>query len=173
MGANVIRRSNVDWLSRLVVESAVGLQSFLRKRGCDDPADLAQEVYLRLLRSSDAKEIRNPEAYLFAVAQNLLRERAVARRREGTPVPVDTLEMIPQGAAQSSVQSEHERAELFARINRALDQIPPKSRAVVLLHYRDGLSYVEVGERLGISVHMVKKHVVKVLSHLRETVAER
>jgi len=37
-----------------------------------DAADLAHEVYLRILRVSDPDMIRNPEAYLVAVAGNLL-----------------------------------------------------------------------------------------------------
>lgn len=167
------RRGNVDWLSRLVSERGVGLSSFLRRRGCDEPADLTQEVYLRLLRSSEPQEIRNPEAYLFAVAQNLLKERAVARRREGTSVPVDALDASWEGASVSSVQSDHEREELIAKINKAVDDLPQKTRAIIFLHYRDGMSYAEVAEQLGISVHAVKKHVVKALSHLRERVAEK
>ncbi len=167
------RRSNVDWLSRIVSERSVGLVSYLRRRGRDEPADLAQEVYLRLLRSTDSQEIKNPEAYLFTVARNLLKERAIARRREGTSVSVDMLDSSPEGATSATVQGEHERTELIANINNAIDELSPKSRAVVILHYRDGMSYSEVAEKLGISVHAVKKHVVKALSHLRETVAEK
>ncbi len=167
------RRSNVDWLSRIVSERSVGLVSYLRRRSCDEPADLAQEVYLRLLRSTDSQEIKNPEAYLFTVAQNLLKERAIARRREGTSVSVDMLDSSPEGATFATVQGEHERTELIAKINKAIDELSPKSRAVVILHYRDGMSYSEVAQKLGISVHAVKKHVVKALSHLRETVAEK
>jgi RNA polymerase sigma-70 factor (ECF subfamily) len=130
-------------------------------------------VYLRLLRSTDSQEIENPEAYLFTVARNLLKERAITRRREGTSVSVDMLDSSPEGATSATVQGEYERTELFAYINKAIDELSPKSRAVVILHYRDGMSYSEVAEKLGISVHAVKKHVVKALSHFRETVAEK
>ena len=167
------RRSNVDWLSRIVSDRSVGLVSYLRRRGRDEPADLAQEVYLRLLRSTDSQEIENPEAYLFTVARNLLKERAITRRREGTSVSVDMLDSSPEGATSATVQGEYERTELIANINKAIDELSPKSRAVVILHYRDGMSYSEVAEKLGISVHAVKKHVVKALSHFRETVAEK
>jgi RNA polymerase sigma-70 factor (ECF subfamily) len=130
-------------------------------------------VYLRLLRSPDSQEIKNPEAYLFTVARNLLTERAITRRREGTSVSVDMLDSSPEGATSATVQGEYERTELIANINKAIDELSPKSRAVVILHYRDGMSYSEVAEKLGISVHAVKKHVVKALSHFRETVAEK
>jgi RNA polymerase sigma-70 factor (ECF subfamily) len=130
-------------------------------------------VYLRLLRSTDSQEIKNPEAYLFTVARNLLKERAIARRREGTSVSVDMLDSSPEGATSATVHGEYERTELIANINKAIDELSPKSRAVVILHYRDGMSYSEVAEKLGISVHAVKKHVVKALSHFRETVAEK
>jgi DNA-directed RNA polymerase specialized sigma24 family protein len=48
-----------------------------RVRRRSDAEELAQEVYLRLLRVADADALRNPEAYLYAIAANLLKEHAV------------------------------------------------------------------------------------------------
>ncbi|TGQ74193.1 RNA polymerase subunit sigma, partial [Mesorhizobium sp. M8A.F.Ca.ET.207.01.1.1] len=59
------------------------LRGFFLRRGSarEDAEDLAQEVYLRLLRSTGehADAVENPEAYLFTVAANLAREHARAR----------------------------------------------------------------------------------------------
>ena len=58
------------------------LRGFFLRRGSasEDAEDLAQEVYLRLLRSTgeDADAVENPEAYLFTVAAN---RRASMRAR--------------------------------------------------------------------------------------------
>jgi len=48
-----------------------------------------------------------------------------------------------------------------------IERLPAKSRAVLLMQYRDDLSYREIAERLKVSTHMVKKHVVKALALCR------
>src|SRR5271168_3636587 len=70
------------------------LQAFFyrRLRNKADAADLVQEVYLRMLRVSDPEAIHNPEAYLFTVAANLLKENAVADRRQAQEVAVEAPE---------------------------------------------------------------------------------
>ena len=67
------------------------LQAFFyrRLRTKSDAADLVQEVYLRMLRVKDADSILNPEAYLFTVAGNLLKENAAADRRQAQAADVE------------------------------------------------------------------------------------
>ena len=53
-------------VERLFTEHGAGLQTFFRRRirSKADAADLAQEVYVRMLRISDQEVIRNPVYYL-------------------------------------------------------------------------------------------------------------
>ena len=62
-------------VERLFTEHGAGLQTFFRRRirGKADAADLAQEVYVRMLRISDQEAIRNPVHYLYTVANNLVK----------------------------------------------------------------------------------------------------
>jgi len=62
-------------VERLFTEHRAGLQSFFRRRirSKSDAPDLAQEVYLRMLRISDQEAIRNPVHYLYTVANNLVK----------------------------------------------------------------------------------------------------
>ena len=69
--------------------SALRAYFFRRVRRGVDAAELAQEVYLRLLRIPDVATIRNPEAYLYTVAGNLLREQALQQRRDAAAVDID------------------------------------------------------------------------------------
>src|SRR3974377_2382692 len=64
------------------------LQAFFyrRLRTKSDAIDLVQEVYLRMLRVSDTGAIRNPEAYLFTAARNLLQENAALDRHQAKSV---------------------------------------------------------------------------------------
>ena len=79
------------------------LRKFLRSRGAIRAADLddvAQEVFLRLMRYERVELIENPQAYLYKMASNVAAEWAIrarnatdrargpltpARRARGTP----------------------------------------------------------------------------------------
>ncbi|MBL8268536.1 sigma factor, partial [Steroidobacter sp.] len=60
-----------------------GLHRFLlrRLRSKDTAEDLAQEVFLRLLRIANRTLIQRPEAYVFQVAYNALSELKLRERR--------------------------------------------------------------------------------------------
>src|ERR1700687_2768972 len=90
-------------IERLFAEHRGGLQAFFRRRirGKADAPDLAQEVYLRMLRISDQEAIRNPVLYLYTVANNLVKEHAVLDRRWASDIDIDEvtaheqLEILP------------------------------------------------------------------------------
>ena len=68
------------------------LRRFLsaRLRNATDIPDLAQEIYLRLLRIKDHEAIRNPQAYLFTVAMHVLHQHALQHSARAHPMdPLD------------------------------------------------------------------------------------
>ena len=165
-----VRKSLVE---RLFAEQRGALQAFFYRRArCrPDAKDLAQEVYLRMLRIPDLDLIRNPEAYLFTVASNLAKEHAVNERRHGTSVDVDDADVQEQLTELPSFGSQIDAAQRVARLHEVLGQLSPKCHAAVVLQYRHGLSYADIGERLGISTHMVKKYLGQALGHCRRRMA--
>lgn len=158
----------------MFAEQAPVLRGFFVRRGANDEAeDLVQETYLRLLRAhqTQGEAIGNPEAYLFTVALNLAREQAVRRQR---PVhSIDEVEhMTALLAAEESVEDATERAQRRRRLQTLLGTLPERTRAVLVMQYRDGLSYKQIAQRMGVSPHMVKKHVVRGLSMCRQALTE-
>jgi DNA-directed RNA polymerase specialized sigma24 family protein len=87
------------------------LQAFFyrRQRTKSDAADLVQEVYVHMLRVSEPEAIRNPEPYLFTVAANLLKENAVADRRQAQEIAVDTAESRSKGAPAPAADTDANR----------------------------------------------------------------
>lgn len=152
--------------------SALG--GFIQRRIPDpwDAEDLVQEVYWRLLRLEDGDRapIHDVKAYLYTVATHLLRERAVLYRRARRNVDIQDvlLELVaPEGSAHDAV----ERQLRMVRLAEVIERLPPKCRAVLVMQYREEMSYAEIAERLGVSVHMVKKHVVRALELCRRGLA--
>jgi RNA polymerase sigma factor (sigma-70 family) len=160
-------------VERLFADHRGGLQTFFlrRIRAKADAADLAQEVYLRMLRISDQDAIRNPVHYLYTVANNLVKENAVLERRQASGIDIDEappherLETLPE------FDGELDTKQRVTRLGIVLKQLSPKCRAAVELRFTQGLSFREVAMHLGVSPQMAKKYVAQGLSHCRRRMA--
>ena len=159
-------------VARLFAEHGGALQAFFRRRirGKADAPDLAQEVYLRMLRIRDPEAIRNPVLYLFTVANNLVKENALLEHRRSNSVDVDQTEH-EQLAMLPSFEGERDLEQRAARLRAVLKQLPAKCQAAVVLRFTHGLSYAEAAERLGVSPQMARKYVMQALSHCRRRMA--
>jgi RNA polymerase sigma factor (sigma-70 family) len=149
------------------------LQAFFyrRLRTKADAADLVQEVYLRMLRVSDPASIHNPEAYLFTVAANLLKENAVADRRPAQEVTVEAAEATPALTLVPGFEAGVDTPLRVARLRAVIEELPLKCSAAVILQYRDGLSHQDIAAKLEVSPRMVKRYLAQALSHCRRRMA--
>lgn len=151
------------------------LRGFFLRRGshADDAEDLAQEVYLRLLRRSgdDAEAIANPEGYLFAVAANLAREHA---RTQSARPPLDDVDLLAEVLkSEEDIEGEFEQVQRWSDIRGAIARLPATTRRVMELHYREGVECLQISAQLDVSVHMVRKHIGKGLEACRQALGTR
>jgi RNA polymerase sigma-70 factor (ECF subfamily) len=138
-----------------------------------DAADATQEVYVRVVRSVLA--FRGEAAFgtwLHRVTVNVcltaLRKRGDTRAR-GQSAGAQELEVdLPDPAADPA--SHAEAADLATRAARALAQLPPDAREVVVLRDVQGLSTKEAATVLGISEGAVKVRLHRAHARLRELV---
>lgn len=137
-----------------------------RVRRRSDAEELAQEVYLRLLRVADADALRNPEAYLYAIAANLLKEHAVQQSIGRNGVSLEDAG-FPELSEVVSYPDLVDKAQRTERLREVLQQLPAKCQAAVVMRHWHGLSYEEIAQKLDISVNMVKKYLVHALAHCR------
>jgi RNA polymerase sigma factor (sigma-70 family) len=160
-------------VSRLFAQHGGALQAFLyrRVRTHPDAAELAQEVYLRMLRIADMETIRNPEAYLYTVASNLAKEHARRTRMDSEALDVDDPVVQEQLAELPALAAELDTELRIKRLREVLQQLPPKCHAAVVMQYWHGLRYEEIAQQLGVSTHMVKKYLSQALMHGRRRMA--
>jgi RNA polymerase sigma factor (sigma-70 family) len=160
-------------VERLFGEHGGALQAFLyrRVRNRPDAAELAQEVYVRMLRVPDMTTVRNPEAYLYAVASNLAKEHAQRRPHDSAVLNIDDPVVQEQLAELPAFGGQLDRERRVRRLREVLDQLSPKCRAAVVLQYWHGLSYEEIAQRLGVSTNMVNKYLSHALMHCRRRMA--
>jgi RNA polymerase sigma factor (sigma-70 family) len=160
-------------VERLFAQQAGALRAFFYRRTLSQPeaAELAQEVYARMLRIPDIESIRSPEAYLFTVASNLMREHAVQERRLSNTVDVDDPAVQGQLAELPAFGGQIDAEQRTKRLREVLRELSPKCQAAVVLQYWHGLSYEEIAQRLGVSTNMVKKYLSQALVHCRRRMA--
>ena len=89
--------------------------------------------------------------------------------KQRTPLGSDGLEdIIERFATPCDAAAGIDRELRRRRLSEIIGRLSPKCRAVLVMHYRDELGYREIGEQLSISVHMVKKYIVKGLATSRQ-----
>lgn len=143
------------------------LRRYFRKRvPVDHVDDLVQEVFLNMQARRAGSSIENLEGYLFAVAANvLIRYRSAARRT--TPVPFDS---DPDETGPSDSLSPERLLlgnEALRRAIAVLEDLPMRTRDILLLHRFEEMTYAEIARRLGISVSAVEKHIMAALRRLK------
>lgn len=101
----------------------------------------------------------SPERYVKAAMANLAVSQA--RRKRLPEVSMDAAEIVP--ATSSSTEEYAVRDELW----RALAELPPRMRAVVVLRWVEDLSEAQTAHALGCSVGTVKSQSSRALARLR------
>lgn len=137
-----------------------------RVRRREDVDDLAQEVWLRLLKVSDDVIVEKPLAYVYGIASHVLADHMFSLKHDRIDWSEDVDERMDAPACILP-DDLADRLNLQQQIDAALAQLPPTHAAVLLLHKRDGLSYEEVAEKLGLSFHTVAKYVTVSKTMLR------
>jgi RNA polymerase sigma factor (sigma-70 family) len=160
-------------VERLFAAHRGALQAFFyrRVRQRADATDLAQEVYLRMLRIKDISAIRDSEAYLYSVASNLAKEHFGSDRRRGISVDVEDPTIQEQLAERPKFDGEILSDQQVQRLRAVLRGLPPKCHAAVVLQYVQGLSHQQIAERLQVSPRMVKQYVAQALVLCRRRMA--
>lgn len=146
------------------------LRRFLsqRLRNVADAPDLAQEVFLRLMRVEHHETIRSPEAYLFTVASHVLHQHTL--RQSMSPVTVDISELFSE-LQLTSTDDPAASVDVEQRIEHlrfSLAQLPPKISTTLMLHRFAGFSIEEIGQQLGVSRPTAKKYLARALTHCRD-----
>lgn len=141
----------------------------LRSRLGDSPdlPDLAQEVFLRLLRIGRPELIRDPQAYVYRVALNVAQEWRLraAQSKDHTSDGLDALESADE--PEESTVSDERRGI----VRRAVEDLPAATRSALLLHVHRDMTYEQVAEHMGVSRRAVKRYLANGYAALRIALA--
>jgi RNA polymerase sigma factor (sigma-70 family) len=130
-----------------------------------DVDDVAQEVFLRLMRYERAELVEHPQAYLHKIASNVAAEwlmRAAGRTRRDARWSAGD----PEGA--DSPEAMLLRAQSEEHVARALMRLQPRQREVLKLHFAEDLGHAAIAERTGQSLRSVRRHFARGYKKLRQ-----
>ena len=138
----------------------------------EDARDVVQDAYLRAWKGiGKFRGDAQLSTWLYRITANCASTHLSRRRRTRTEPLLPGLEPAdarheaqPEAMAETSMD--------LARIAAAVDELPPKLRAVVVLRDVYGLPHDAIAEELGISVSAAKVRLHRARKRLRDAVFE-
>lgn len=158
-----------DWFSKWHKP----IRSWLRNRASVPPgdvADLASEVFLRVLRYSDSIEVENQQGYLFRIAANVANEWR-ERSRNCKPHDSDWLDGLEVDTEFEPVAI-HEAADQKRKVEAAYARLPPRQRHILLLHLNEELTYKQIAARERLTYRIVLRDLTRAYAQLRTDLRE-
>jgi RNA polymerase sigma factor (sigma-70 family) len=128
-----------------------------------DIDDIAQEVFLRLLRYDRAGKISDPRAYLFKIAGNVASEWSMRARQR---LPHESI-WLDDLTDETDIAEEMERTERNSQLYSALGSLPTRAREILRLHFGEALTHEAIAARLGVTRRVVKRDIVRAYASLR------
>ena len=143
----------------------------------DDAAEVAQETFIRVLRSLASYDPERPfRSWIFKIASNLSLD--AIRRRKRRPVSFEdlseedgpTIEPADPGPGPDEGMRLEWAAERFEAL---VTELPEHYRAILHLRYREEMPYEEIAETMGIPLGTVKVRLHRAHEFLRRRLNAR
>jgi RNA polymerase sigma-70 factor (ECF subfamily) len=151
------------------LDAAYTLARYLT-RNAHDAEDIVQDACLRALKYFDSfrgEGESSARAWLLTIVRNTAYSRKGRRRVEAATTEFD------EAQHSSAVAEEHPEGALLQEdaketLGRALEQLAPEFREVIVLRELEGLSYKEISEVAGVPVGTVMSRLSRARTRLQE-----
>jgi RNA polymerase sigma factor (sigma-70 family) len=108
-------------------------------------------------------DVRSPQSYLLRVASHVVSEWRDRQPPEEMFEPVDE-EFLPD---ERNPEFELEAEVSHTRLDRALGEIAPMTRAVLILKFRENRQCKEIAAQLELTDRQVRRHLTRGFEQLR------
>jgi len=124
--------------------------------------DVVHDIFAHLLRNSQDLREDTAESYLLTSVRNrclnVIRSRQIQERVEHLYLlDLDTT-ITPTRRLEEELEALYKGIDLLE---------PPVCRDIIMQHFRDGITFKEIANRLGVSETTVYKHLRRALNQLR------
>jgi len=163
---------SIDHLSELLYRIAKGDQAAFRevyaayyRRLCQFASaivktrevaeEIVEDVFVRIWQQRERlPAVHNLRVYLYTATKNTALNYLARKAKENITEPFDHIHIELNGSAINPEQILI-TAEMYKKIQRAVDALPPRCKMIFKLVREDGLRYKEVSEILNIAVNTI------------------
>lgn len=166
-----------------LIEAPVYRLAFSMLRHKQDAEDAAQEVLIKLWRTLPDYRFECPLLiYVLKMTRTTVLDlqRKLSRRREhevSLTVEDEDGERVVMDVADTSVDAnpaEHlTRAERIAEVRRAMEDLPPAERDIIMLKDIQGLSYAQIADLLSVEEGTVGSRLSRARKNLEKILKTR
>lgn len=157
-----------EYVSGLYTRYRLRLNRSLRKliRNEEDIADVVQDTFVRINGLDYPPKMDLPYTYLYRIAVNLIRDRGRAMKVRDAYKKITAMDDM-NGVEYLSPEHHAVGRERLRNLSQMIDDLPPRSREVFMLHKMQNLSHREIAEKLDISLSAVEKNIMRVTAKIR------
>ena len=161
------QKADLDVLFRLYSRE-LNSYAYRRLKDREAAADIVQDGFLRFMIWSRERQLaphpNGPRFFLWRIVGNLTIDLVRRNRILGALISLDD---IANSVADPYPTADRclEARQQYLLLKSALDELPERHRAALLLNRIEGLTHAEIGIRLGVSASMVSKYIMAVLEH--------
>ncbi|MEM9160065.1 MAG: RNA polymerase sigma factor [Verrucomicrobiota bacterium] len=157
------------WFDREIMAFDEKLRAYLSQSESEpaDVEDIMQESYRRIIELKRSREIRSPKSLLFTIAKNVSNDRLRKKYRDNA-ISVGEFDHISDLESGEDALEKIEKEDKVAVLEAALNSLPKRCRAVMILRTYENLSYKQIADRLGISVATVETQLARGLKKCKK-----
>ena len=136
--------------------------------------DLEQEVYIKVWKNSNNyKECGSFKSWISTIAKNISKDylKSANRKRD---INSTSDEQIVNKISDTKANPEQNVIRTFRkkRIKKAIDNLKPKFKEIIIMYEINGLSYDEISKKLNIPIGTVKSRLYNAKKILAEDLAD-
>ena len=117
--------------------------------------EIVEDVFVRIWQQKETlPAIRNLRVYLYTATKNTSLNYLSKKARESIAEPFDHIH-IELGGSDITPEQILITAEMYQKVQKAVEALPPRCKMIFKLVREDGLRYKEIAEILNISVNTI------------------
>lgn len=146
-------------------------------RNREDALDITQEVFLRAHRGIERwRPVRGFKHWLYRIATNMTIDVLRKRQRRAAVIVESEDFSMDRGVAAPPGGGDPVRSialeELGEQIGAAIETLPERQRAVLVLRYYEDMSIKEIASVVGCTEGTVKTHLFRATGKLRDMLGD-
>jgi RNA polymerase sigma-70 factor (family 1) len=133
----------------------------------EEAEEIVSDVFMRIWEKRKSLDhIHNLRFYLYAATRNFSINRLKSAQRSAT-IGLEHLDFDNHDASPADIASSN---DMFRHFQEAVNELPPKCRAIFKLAKEDGLKQKEIAELLHISLKTVENQLAIALQKLGQRI---